>query len=153
MLYFLGGILNVFHAYQILQEGKPAWVVRTRNWKLRGGENRLSGLLEGVSIASLGKARRQGGSSNICSRVGKTRYPITLPRIGPGPGSHQFLKIGIDPSLGQTESHILGIGPDTGRNRYPPGTGSRKSESSPGPGGNRDLDFGSDPGPTGTSFG
>ncbi|KAK9030344.1 hypothetical protein V6N11_031771 [Hibiscus sabdariffa] len=44
--------------FRILQEGKPAWMVRTRNWKLRGGENRLSGLLEGVSIASLGKARR-----------------------------------------------------------------------------------------------
>ncbi|KAL4304351.1 hypothetical protein GQ457_10G011790 [Hibiscus cannabinus] len=32
-------------------EGKPVWVVRTRNWKLRGGENRLSGLLEGVSVS------------------------------------------------------------------------------------------------------
>ncbi|KAK9037636.1 hypothetical protein V6N11_022540 [Hibiscus sabdariffa] len=48
---------------QILQEGKPAWVVRTRNWKLRGGENRLPGLLGSVSIASLGKATRQGGPS------------------------------------------------------------------------------------------
>ncbi|KAL4378531.1 hypothetical protein GQ457_02G025780 [Hibiscus cannabinus] len=44
-------------------EGKPIWEVRTRNWKLREGESRLSGLLEGISIASLGKARRQGGSS------------------------------------------------------------------------------------------
>ncbi|KAL4312189.1 hypothetical protein GQ457_01G014700 [Hibiscus cannabinus] len=82
--------------------GKPVWVVRARNWKLRGGENRLLGLLEGVSvsgnvfkmieqrfddvwgfrlglisqskleskwlwflpyIASVGKARRQGGSN------------------------------------------------------------------------------------------
>ncbi|KAL4301695.1 hypothetical protein GQ457_10G009230 [Hibiscus cannabinus] len=31
-------------------EGKPVWVVRARNWKLRGGENRLSVLLEGVSV-------------------------------------------------------------------------------------------------------
>ncbi|KAL4289764.1 hypothetical protein GQ457_14G013940 [Hibiscus cannabinus] len=48
-------------------EGKPIWEVRMRNWKLREGEDRLSGLLEGISgsgnIASLGKARRQGGSS------------------------------------------------------------------------------------------
>ncbi|KAL4339323.1 hypothetical protein GQ457_08G024110 [Hibiscus cannabinus] len=44
-------------------EGKPIWEVRMRNWKLREGENRLPGLLEGISIASLGKARRQGGSS------------------------------------------------------------------------------------------
>ncbi|KAL4303930.1 hypothetical protein GQ457_10G012510 [Hibiscus cannabinus] len=31
-------------------KGKPIWEVRTRNWKLREGENRLSGLLEGVSM-------------------------------------------------------------------------------------------------------
>ncbi|KAL4387206.1 hypothetical protein GQ457_09G010870 [Hibiscus cannabinus] len=30
---------------------KPVWVVRARNWKLRGGENRLLGLLEGVSVS------------------------------------------------------------------------------------------------------
>ncbi|KAL4362805.1 hypothetical protein GQ457_04G023620 [Hibiscus cannabinus] len=44
-------------------EGKPIREVRTRYWKLREGENRLSVLLEGISIASLRKARRQGGSS------------------------------------------------------------------------------------------
>ncbi|KAL4277830.1 hypothetical protein GQ457_03G019600 [Hibiscus cannabinus] len=32
-------------------ERKPIWEVRTRNWKLRGGENRLSGLLEGISVS------------------------------------------------------------------------------------------------------
>ncbi|KAL4278247.1 hypothetical protein GQ457_03G020180 [Hibiscus cannabinus] len=31
--------------------GKPIWEVRTRNWKLWEGENRLSGLLEGISDA------------------------------------------------------------------------------------------------------
>ncbi|KAL4346938.1 hypothetical protein GQ457_17G003560 [Hibiscus cannabinus] len=56
----MGCLYSVFDAKK---QGKPAWVVRTRNWKLRGGENRLSGLLEGVSIASVGKARRQGGSN------------------------------------------------------------------------------------------
>ncbi|KAL4335650.1 hypothetical protein GQ457_07G004820 [Hibiscus cannabinus] len=56
----MGCLYSVFDAKK---QGKPAWVVRTRNWKLRGGENRLSGLLEGVSIASLGKARRKEGSS------------------------------------------------------------------------------------------
>ncbi|KAL4326223.1 hypothetical protein GQ457_11G032460 [Hibiscus cannabinus] len=29
-------------------EGKPIWEVRTRYWKLREGENRLSVLLEGI---------------------------------------------------------------------------------------------------------
>ncbi|KAL4377518.1 hypothetical protein GQ457_02G030400 [Hibiscus cannabinus] len=56
----MGCLYSVFDAKK---QGKPAWVVRTSNWKLRGGENRLSGLLEGVSIASVGKARRQGGSN------------------------------------------------------------------------------------------
>ncbi|KAL4346658.1 hypothetical protein GQ457_17G009700 [Hibiscus cannabinus] len=52
----------LYSVFDVKKQGKPVWVVRTRNWKLRGGENRLSGLLEGVSIASLGKARRQGRS-------------------------------------------------------------------------------------------
>ncbi|KAL4385382.1 hypothetical protein GQ457_15G019460 [Hibiscus cannabinus] len=56
----MGCLYSVFDAKK---QGKPAWVVRTKNWKLREGENRLSGLLEGVSIASVGKARRQGGSN------------------------------------------------------------------------------------------
>ncbi|KAL4280028.1 hypothetical protein GQ457_03G017370 [Hibiscus cannabinus] len=53
----------------VKKQGKPIWEVRTRNWKLREGENRLSGFLEGISmsgnIASLGKARRQGGSTQF----------------------------------------------------------------------------------------
>ncbi|KAL4333969.1 hypothetical protein GQ457_07G004550 [Hibiscus cannabinus] len=40
--------LSVFDAKK---QGKPAWVVRTKNWKLWEGENRLSGLLEGVSVS------------------------------------------------------------------------------------------------------
>ncbi|KAL4383867.1 hypothetical protein GQ457_15G011180 [Hibiscus cannabinus] len=42
----MGCLYSVFDAKK---QGKPIWVVRARNWKLRGGENRLSGLLEGVS--------------------------------------------------------------------------------------------------------
>ncbi|KAL4318381.1 hypothetical protein GQ457_18G011070 [Hibiscus cannabinus] len=69
----------LYFVFDVKKQGKPIWEVRTRNWKLQGGENRLSGLLEGIShhslsfqayalfptmqIASLGKARRQGGSS------------------------------------------------------------------------------------------
>ncbi|KAL4347410.1 hypothetical protein GQ457_17G005780 [Hibiscus cannabinus] len=53
----------LYSVFDVKKQGKPVWVVRARNWKLRGGENRLSGLLEGVSIASVGKARRQGGSN------------------------------------------------------------------------------------------
>ncbi|KAL4348761.1 hypothetical protein GQ457_17G007210 [Hibiscus cannabinus] len=56
----MGCLYSVFDAKK---QGKPTWVVRTKNWKLREGENRLSGLLEGVSIASVGKAKRQGGSN------------------------------------------------------------------------------------------
>ncbi|KAL4340990.1 hypothetical protein GQ457_08G026780 [Hibiscus cannabinus] len=53
----------LYSVFDVKKQGKPIWEVQTRNWKLREGENQLSGLLEGISIASLGKARRQGGSS------------------------------------------------------------------------------------------
>ncbi|KAL4362075.1 hypothetical protein GQ457_04G023670 [Hibiscus cannabinus] len=53
----------LYSVFDVKKQGKPVWVVRARNWKLRGGENRLSGLLEGVSIASVGKVRRQRGSN------------------------------------------------------------------------------------------
>ncbi|KAL4290677.1 hypothetical protein GQ457_14G019990 [Hibiscus cannabinus] len=57
----MGCLYSVFDAKK---QGKPVWVVRARNWKLRGGENRPSGLLEGVSVSgNRGKARRQGGSN------------------------------------------------------------------------------------------
>ncbi|KAL4363968.1 hypothetical protein GQ457_04G023180 [Hibiscus cannabinus] len=35
----MGCLYSVFDAKK---QGKPAWVVRTRNWKLRGGENLLA---------------------------------------------------------------------------------------------------------------
>ncbi|KAL4310116.1 hypothetical protein GQ457_01G035110 [Hibiscus cannabinus] len=44
----MGCLYSVFDAKK---HGKPAWVVRMKNWKLREGENRLSGLLEGVSVS------------------------------------------------------------------------------------------------------
>ncbi|KAL4324141.1 hypothetical protein GQ457_11G023820 [Hibiscus cannabinus] len=53
----------LYSVFDVKKQGKPVWVVRARNWKLRGGENQLSGLLESVSISSVGKARRQGGSN------------------------------------------------------------------------------------------
>ncbi|KAK8521849.1 hypothetical protein V6N12_066431 [Hibiscus sabdariffa] len=56
----MGCLCSVF---DFKKQGKLIREVRTRYWKLREGENRLSVLLEGISIASLGKARRQGGSS------------------------------------------------------------------------------------------
>ncbi|KAL4366855.1 hypothetical protein GQ457_05G027910 [Hibiscus cannabinus] len=40
----------LYFVFDVKKQGKPVWVVRTRNWKLRGGENRLSGFLEGVSM-------------------------------------------------------------------------------------------------------
>ncbi|KAL4282187.1 hypothetical protein GQ457_03G021050 [Hibiscus cannabinus] len=44
----MGCLYSVFDAKK---QGKPAWVVRTKNWKLREGENRLLGLLKGVSVS------------------------------------------------------------------------------------------------------
>ncbi|KAL4271924.1 hypothetical protein GQ457_13G022820 [Hibiscus cannabinus] len=40
----------LYSVFDVKKYGKLVWVVRARNWKLRGGENRLSGLLEGVSL-------------------------------------------------------------------------------------------------------
>ncbi|KAL4298049.1 hypothetical protein GQ457_12G011270 [Hibiscus cannabinus] len=56
----MGFLCSVF---DVKKQRKPIREVRTKYWKLREGENRLLGLLEGISIASFGKARRQGGSS------------------------------------------------------------------------------------------
>ncbi|KAL4383506.1 hypothetical protein GQ457_15G017090 [Hibiscus cannabinus] len=42
----MGCLCSVF---DVKKQGKPIWEVRTRYWKLREGENRLSGLLEGIS--------------------------------------------------------------------------------------------------------
>ncbi|KAL4388700.1 hypothetical protein GQ457_09G027640 [Hibiscus cannabinus] len=39
----------LYSVFDVKKQGKTVWVVRARNWKLREGENRLSGLLEGVS--------------------------------------------------------------------------------------------------------
>ncbi|KAL4376939.1 hypothetical protein GQ457_02G032720 [Hibiscus cannabinus] len=43
----------LYSVFDVKKQGKTVWVVRARNWKLRRGENRLSGLLEGVSHRSL----------------------------------------------------------------------------------------------------
>ncbi|KAK8694979.1 hypothetical protein V6N13_072522 [Hibiscus sabdariffa] len=42
----IGCLRSVF---SVKKQGKPIWEVRTRYWKLREGENRLSVLLEGIS--------------------------------------------------------------------------------------------------------
>ncbi|KAL4295317.1 hypothetical protein GQ457_12G015990 [Hibiscus cannabinus] len=88
------------------KHGKPIWEVRTWNWKLREGENRLSRLLEGISIASLGKARRQEGSSITFVQV-RVSVPFntgigTTP-LGTDTGSlGQFLGV-----LGSMISYVL----------------------------------------------
>ncbi|KAL4341000.1 hypothetical protein GQ457_08G013280 [Hibiscus cannabinus] len=38
----------LYSVFDVKKQGKPVWVVRARNWKLRGGENRLSGLRLGL---------------------------------------------------------------------------------------------------------
>ncbi|KAL4297080.1 hypothetical protein GQ457_12G031300 [Hibiscus cannabinus] len=54
--------------------GKPVWVVRTKNWKLRGVENRLSGLLEGVSIVSSGRQGSKGDRVKPLFKYGFCEY-------------------------------------------------------------------------------
>ncbi|KAL4360560.1 hypothetical protein GQ457_04G016390 [Hibiscus cannabinus] len=77
----------LYSVFEVKKQGKPIWEVRTRNWKLRGGENRLSGLLEGVSIASSGKARKQGRSTQIStilvSSIG-TLSGVSIPKSNTG---------------------------------------------------------------------
>ncbi|KAK8649021.1 hypothetical protein V6N13_129759 [Hibiscus sabdariffa] len=50
----MGCLCSVF---DVKKQGKPIWEVRTRNWKLWEGENRLSGLLEGISVVERGVTR------------------------------------------------------------------------------------------------
>ncbi|KAL4379642.1 hypothetical protein GQ457_02G024020 [Hibiscus cannabinus] len=85
---------------------KPVSDVRTRNWKLREVEDRLSGLLEGISIASLGKAMRQGGSSITIVQV-RVSVPfgtgIDITPLSTDTGSlEQFLGV-----LGSMISYVL----------------------------------------------
>ncbi|KAL4379780.1 hypothetical protein GQ457_02G028320 [Hibiscus cannabinus] len=52
------------YVFDVKKQGKPIREVRTRNWKLREGENRLSGLLEGISVSgNLGEGKEARGSS------------------------------------------------------------------------------------------
>ncbi|KAL4383243.1 hypothetical protein GQ457_15G019200 [Hibiscus cannabinus] len=55
----------LYYVFDVKKQGKPVWVVRARNWKLRGGENRLLGFLEGVSRGEGKEAR--GIEYNLCS--------------------------------------------------------------------------------------
>ncbi|KAK8510548.1 hypothetical protein V6N12_055477 [Hibiscus sabdariffa] len=41
----------LYSVFDVKKQGKPIWEVRTKNWKLRGGEDQLSGLLEGISVS------------------------------------------------------------------------------------------------------
>ncbi|KAL4361186.1 hypothetical protein GQ457_04G021580 [Hibiscus cannabinus] len=34
----------LYSVFDVKKQGKTVWVVRARNWKLQGGENRLSGV-------------------------------------------------------------------------------------------------------------
>ncbi|KAL4313432.1 hypothetical protein GQ457_01G022260 [Hibiscus cannabinus] len=64
----------LYSIFDVKKQGKPAWVVRTRNWKLRGGENRLSGLLEGVSIVSSGRQGSKGDRVKPLFKYGFCEY-------------------------------------------------------------------------------
>ncbi|KAL4273656.1 hypothetical protein GQ457_13G015190 [Hibiscus cannabinus] len=60
----------------VKKQGKLIWEVRTRNWKLREGESRLSGLLEGISVSGNVFTRLSSGlmSSYLCISGLEYRY-------------------------------------------------------------------------------
>ncbi|KAL4348137.1 hypothetical protein GQ457_17G010800 [Hibiscus cannabinus] len=60
----------LYSVFDVKKQGKPIWEVRTRNWKLRGGENRLSRLLEGIS----GEITREFFQSAFRKKYLGTRY-------------------------------------------------------------------------------
>ncbi|KAL4297490.1 hypothetical protein GQ457_12G016790 [Hibiscus cannabinus] len=60
----------LYSVFNVKKQGKSVRVVRTRNWKLRGVENRLSGLLEGVSIVSSGRQGSKGDRVNPLFKYG-----------------------------------------------------------------------------------
>ncbi|KAL4324659.1 hypothetical protein GQ457_11G031840 [Hibiscus cannabinus] len=76
----------LYSVFYVKKQGKPVWVVRTRNWKLRGGENRLSGVLEGVSVSGNVFTWLSSGSMmfggldwaclDFCNSGVEYRYPI-----------------------------------------------------------------------------
>ncbi|KAL4296830.1 hypothetical protein GQ457_12G012800 [Hibiscus cannabinus] len=65
----MGCLCSVF---DVKKQGKPIWEVRTRNWKLREGESRLLGLLEGISVILVGFWCVC--SSNLCISGLRYRY-------------------------------------------------------------------------------
>ncbi|KAL4368916.1 hypothetical protein GQ457_05G025710 [Hibiscus cannabinus] len=78
----MGCLYSIFDAKK---QGKPAWVVRTKNWKLREGENRLSGLLEGVLMSGnydfrvYGSVNKQWGGVVYRSRI--FGFDSGIPRV------------------------------------------------------------------------
>ncbi|KAL4282611.1 hypothetical protein GQ457_16G019760 [Hibiscus cannabinus] len=43
----------LYSVFDVKKQGKPIWEVRTRNWKLWGGENRLSGPNSAFMVSSI----------------------------------------------------------------------------------------------------
>ncbi|KAL4339376.1 hypothetical protein GQ457_08G024930 [Hibiscus cannabinus] len=41
---------SLYSVFTVKKQGKPIWEVRTRYWKLREGETRVSVLLEGIPL-------------------------------------------------------------------------------------------------------
>ncbi|KAL4311159.1 hypothetical protein GQ457_01G012920 [Hibiscus cannabinus] len=71
----------LYSVFNFKKQGKPVWVVRTRNWKLWGVENRLSGVLEGVSIVSSG---RQGSKRDRVKPLFKYDFVNMVVKISNG---------------------------------------------------------------------
>ncbi|KAL4320049.1 hypothetical protein GQ457_18G005840 [Hibiscus cannabinus] len=83
----------LYSVFDVKKQGKPIWEVRTRNWKLREGENRLSGLLEAqnsaflvLSIDTLSVVSVPNSNTGIWVLV-PAREGIGTPCITPGIGT------------------------------------------------------------------
>ncbi|KAK9046370.1 hypothetical protein V6N11_052259 [Hibiscus sabdariffa] len=87
----------LYSVFDVKKQGKPIWEVRTKNWKLRGGEDRLSGLLE-VQISAI-LVSSIGTLSVVSVPKSNTGIWVSVPaREGIGtPCSAPGLFIGVGP--------------------------------------------------------
>ncbi|KAL4351998.1 hypothetical protein GQ457_06G013400 [Hibiscus cannabinus] len=71
----------LYSVFDVKKQGKTVWVVRARNWKLRGGENRLSGLLEGVSVSGNCENRLSGVARACVGEALRVVAPLSDRRV------------------------------------------------------------------------
>ncbi|KAL4297602.1 hypothetical protein GQ457_12G018500 [Hibiscus cannabinus] len=92
----------LYSFFDVKKKGKSVWVVRARNWKLRGGENRLSRLLEGVSVNNRSGSKQVGFKNRSGSKqVGFGCYSNMSDSVS---GQHQSVtdQVRVITASGQT---------------------------------------------------